>query len=482
MHSLPTASAIGRLRRDSGPLFTESLLVRTLDVESYEAMLNDTTAVWLVDFYSPWCPHCRHFAPEWEEAAKLYNNSDSLHFGAADCTQHKDVCDRENIFAYPGVKMFHVPPEAEEAIKMDPKGRKKAKDVVGWIEEKLAEHGMKSGVDLEGIYPQNKVVRSNAEHGVSAFSKQNEPMYRDQSVDMKYKRLRDAGTTAMFTFENSFFMGTTVLEGERYDAALMWVEALAAAFPMEENRAALMTLADGMKQQKRWDQTDWNQLLKKWKPVAQSMSYPTNLFKSGDELAFCTTYTCGLWTLFHSISVSDAKIFSLGKAWKPSSIMAAIRLFVKYFFGCEECRQHFLMANPEGVIKKLATSDAEGPHAVVLWIWKMHNTVNKVLTKGQWPSRDACPTCYVENGKALSLDEAQLHEDEIVAYVTSVYRHEDQAIFERRGMVAALRSSMQGFTSLLAVLFLFALLAAVFKARRHGFVSMKEIVARDHIA
>ncbi|RLN88421.1 hypothetical protein BBJ28_00019872 [Nothophytophthora sp. Chile5] len=416
------------MKHDTSPLFTKSFQVHSLRSDSYESMLNDTGTVWLVDYYAPWCPHCRHFAPEWEKVASFYAGTDRVQVGAVDCTKNNDICSRENIYGYPGVKIHHVPAGAEKAIKMA-KGAKNTKIVIAWTERVLEEHGMTSGVSADDINAQIKQLRS--EHVAGAASKGSEPSYNDQSMELKYKRLHDAGVAVVSTFENGFFLGTTVLQGERYDMALMWVEALAASFPMEGNRAALATLAGAMRENKRWDQTDWNVLIKKWKTISKKTSFPTNLFESSEDegWAVCKTYTCGLWTLFHSITVSESSTSSATESWKASKIMAAIRLYVKYFFGCEECREHFLASNPETLIEELATKDAEGSHAVALWIWKMHNTVNKVVSKEQWPSKRACPVCYVEDGEPLSLDSTRLHEDEIVAYVTSAYGHDNDEIF-----------------------------------------------------
>ncbi|RLN89004.1 hypothetical protein BBJ28_00004126 [Nothophytophthora sp. Chile5] len=458
--------------RDRGPLFNASLVVRSLDEESYGVMLNDSNTVWLVDYYSSWCAHCRMFAPEWEKVGTLYADADLVQVGAVDCNQHKSVCNRERIRAYPAVKVHHVPFDAKESVQVESRGRKNAKVVVTWVETLLGEHGIDSGVNVEDLVGNTQQLRSDA------VATEAESSTRDQSVELKFQRLRDAGRAAVLSLENSFYLGTTVLEGDRYDAALMWVDALAASFPLEGNRAALTTLSDAMRQQKRWDQADWSELLQKWRPIAKRMSFPTNLFEAnGDEddgWAFCSTYTCGLWTLFHSITVSDSSSAFSREPWKPSEIMAAIRLYVKHFFGCEECREHFMKANPEGVVEMLAASDAKGSHAVIMWIWKMHNAVNKVLKKGQWPSKRECPLCYIDIGGMVSLDASLLQEDEIVAFVSSVYKHESKEIYEQSGVTSVL-----GSNSLTAILLLLALVTVAFKTQRHR---RKDVVARDHIA
>ncbi|GMF12819.1 unnamed protein product [Phytophthora lilii] len=475
------ATAIGPARRDRGPLFTTSKVVRTLDADNFDAMLNDTRTVWLVDFYSPWCPHCRQFGPQWEEVANVYADVDSVQLGAVDCTRQNEICDREDVHSYPGVKMYHVPPEAEEAIKMPHAGHVYARHVAKWIEEALHEHGMRSGIDIDKVYPKNP-LRSDLKKKEFKFGNPVEPIHDDRSVDIQLKRLKDAGMTALFTFEDGFFMGTTVLQGERYEAAVTWVRALAASFPMKENRAAFAVLVDAMKQQEKWKQADWNELLTEWKATANAMSYPPNLFASKDGLALCTTFTCGLWTLFHSLTVSEVSTGSAVEQWRPSEIMSAIRLVVKHFFGCEECKRHFLKANPESLIKKLALRDEDGPHAVAFWVWTMHNTVNKVLNKAMWPTKLSCPNCYAANNKPASLDPEQLNEEDIVAYVRSVYKVGNKLSLKQNIRAAASWLSVGGFTSMAVVAVLLAVFASLVQQQKHRLLSVKALRTRDHIA
>ncbi|OWZ17934.1 Thioredoxin [Phytophthora megakarya] len=406
--------------RDNSPLFTtEQCQVRTLDSASHAAMLADPSAVWLVDYYAPWCPHCRQFAPAWEKAAAFYADQATINIAAVDCTQNSEVCNREGIMGYPTIKLYHVPPESKEAVKMPPKSRKNTNTVIAWVEEQMQEHGMKTSAGTDDIDAHIDKINNGCEMGTSKTEnlKETEQVQSDQSMQMKYKRLHDAGVAAVSTFENGFYVGTTVLEGERYTAALAWVDALAKSFPMEGNRVALEKLVDAMKKQNKWEQEEWNKLLTQWKKDATETSFPVHLFESKKDWAYCTTYTCGVWTLFHTLSVSEVKSDT---ALKPSEIMAAIRLFVKYFFSCEECQRHFMMANPESLLEKLTESDAEGPRAVAIWIWKMHNKVNKVLKYNQWPTLENCPKCYVNDSEPLDLNPARLHEEDILVFLKSL--------------------------------------------------------------
>ena len=52
-----------------------------------------TNGKWFIKFWAPWCPHCRHLSPTWNELADtLYQNSD-VRIAKVDCTIHQHACD-----------------------------------------------------------------------------------------------------------------------------------------------------------------------------------------------------------------------------------------------------------------------------------------------------------------------------------------------------------------------------------------------------
>uniref|UniRef100_M4BH74 Sulfhydryl oxidase n=1 Tax=Hyaloperonospora arabidopsidis (strain Emoy2) TaxID=559515 RepID=M4BH74_HYAAE len=481
------ASSFSLLKQETSPLFTKTFQVHSLDAQNYDTTMNDSDIVWLVDYYAPWCPHCRQFAPEWEKVAMFYSETSEVQVGAVDCTKNSEICNQEDIRGYPGVKLHHVPAYAERAQIM-PRSARTSKKVIIWAEKLMGEYGIESGMDVENLDARLSNFRKNGV--VVADGDEDMILYSDQSSEMKYNRLHDAGIAVVSTFENGFFMGADVLEGERYEIALMWVTALAASFPGKMNRQVLVMLVQSVMTRKHWEHAEWTVMLQRWQKLASDKTFPVNLFASSEyrSWALCKTYTCGLWTLFHTITASktDVTEISTEEPWKPSKIMAAIRLYIENFFGCEECREHFMRLNPASIIDKLAAIDIEEPHAVVLWIWRMHNTVNENLKKDQWPSRKVCPVCYVENGEPISLDPAQLHAREIVAYVTSAYGQDDEEILAmeaiQNGNMFALRPSMDIFSSMMIVLVLFALLGVAYATKNHRTYSHKTIMTRRHLA
>uniref|UniRef100_A0A8C9KIW7 Sulfhydryl oxidase n=1 Tax=Panthera tigris altaica TaxID=74533 RepID=A0A8C9KIW7_PANTA len=104
-------------------------------------------------------------------------------------------------------------------------------------------------------------------------------------------------------------------------------------------------------------------------------------------------YTCALWKLFHTLTVqAGAHPEALdGTAFEgdPQAVLQSIRRYVRTFFGCKECAEHFeeLARESMGSVK---TADQ-----ATLWLWKQHNFVNNRLAGEQKPQRGACPAAHV---------------------------------------------------------------------------------------
>ncbi|KAK6476905.1 protein disulfide-isomerase A3-like [Huso huso] len=58
----------------------------------------------LVEFFAPWCGHCKRLAPEYESAATRLKGIVSL--AKVDCTANTNVCNKFGVSGYPTLKIF----------------------------------------------------------------------------------------------------------------------------------------------------------------------------------------------------------------------------------------------------------------------------------------------------------------------------------------------------------------------------------------
>lgn len=83
----------------------------------------------LVEFYAPWCGHCKKLTPEYAKAAKILRQ-DNLYIGKLDATEQKEVAKRFEIGGYPTLKFF---------IKGEPidfEGGRTSSEIVSWVRKK----------------------------------------------------------------------------------------------------------------------------------------------------------------------------------------------------------------------------------------------------------------------------------------------------------------------------------------------------------
>jgi len=82
--------------------------VVTLTDDNFEQLVLKGDDTWLVEFYAPWCGHCKNLAPEWARAAtEVKEKSEGqVKLGALDATQHQRMASKYGVRGYPTIKVF----------------------------------------------------------------------------------------------------------------------------------------------------------------------------------------------------------------------------------------------------------------------------------------------------------------------------------------------------------------------------------------
>ncbi|XP_053102896.1 sulfhydryl oxidase 1 [Hemicordylus capensis] len=203
------------------------------------------------------------------------------------------------------------------------------------------------------------------------------------------------------------------LDEERLALLKQYVTVLVKYFPGRPKvMNYLRNLDSWLRPKMNVSQSEWEEALrnKKELPSARLPETPTWVGCQGSKPQY-RGYPCSLWTLFHLLTVQEALRSPVSAS--PSEVLPTMRGYVRYFFGCRECADHFEAMVAESMNK---VRDKDG---AILWLWSRHNRVNLRLAdssstdprfpKIQWPPQDLCLRCQMTvNGKRMWNREAVL--------------------------------------------------------------------------
>ena len=167
--------------------------VAVLDETNFDAFIASQEYT-IIEFYAPWCGHCKSLAPEWAAAAgKTRRLNPSTILAKVDADAHKKLSDRYEIGGYPTIKIF------KNGEPQDYTGPRESKGIVGFVKKamgitgsgnleklKTADEAQKltAGYALIGLF--REPVKASAMFGVFAEVASELPSYTDKPLKAAY--------------------------------------------------------------------------------------------------------------------------------------------------------------------------------------------------------------------------------------------------------------------------------------------------------
>ncbi|KAJ1864394.1 protein disulfide-isomerase precursor [Coemansia sp. RSA 989] len=102
--------------------------VKVLTTETFKEWTASQSLA-LVEFYAPWCGHCKALAPEYEQAATMLKPDIGL--AKVDCTEEQALCEEMEIPGFPTLKVFK---DGDHAAY---NGTRKAQGIVNYMRKQL---------------------------------------------------------------------------------------------------------------------------------------------------------------------------------------------------------------------------------------------------------------------------------------------------------------------------------------------------------
>eukprot|EP00591_Stephanopyxis_turris_P001463 CAMPEP_0195509004 /NCGR_PEP_ID=MMETSP0794_2-20130614/2060_1 /TAXON_ID=515487 /ORGANISM="Stephanopyxis turris, Strain CCMP 815" /LENGTH=699 /DNA_ID=CAMNT_0040636113 /DNA_START=114 /DNA_END=2210 /DNA_ORIENTATION=- len=470
-----TATTINGTSIDSN-MTSPTVSPTTKPFESVALNLPENTAC-IVEFYAPWCPHCQRYKPHYIELAsdimKRSYGDVPIAFFAVSCTVYQEICASYEVDGYPTILGFPISKNAtkkhEEPIWLQDLengfNAESIGDAMGFGIARVSKSLRSEDYASERKIYSNSTDQREYDEERDTFLKwageQAEQVTAEKLYVLEFPNrtihdvYNDAAQSFSFLLKQGIYNRNGPLSKERATVFMDWIDLLHWCMPPDWG---MMSLIDEIR-------NDFDYVLKSkanllnvverhdsryWRFVGGRhgdengdygvMEAPPVQTKStsvlGDWSEACTQsntgYTCGLWELFHIMSVGVSmrymEGFRSGEVVGPHFAAQTLRNFVERFFGCAICRANFLrMFDSCGfhlcsrLTRDLPTEDQAKQFP--LWLWETHNAVNKRLTRENaelekrvvtddetnasvFPTKNMCPKCWREDG---SWDELEVY-------------------------------------------------------------------------
>ncbi|XP_058053622.1 sulfhydryl oxidase 1 [Anopheles bellator] len=231
------------------------------------------------------------------------------------------------------------------------------------------------------------------------------------------------------------------IEGERLVAMRNFLDVLVRHFPFNDNGRRFLTELRQYVLNAGEKKLDGEAFVERAKALEKERSpvFASNhwIGCSGSKEGL-RRYPCGLWTLFHYLTVQAAEN---DRSTNPQEVLEAMHGYIKNYFGCSECSLHFQQMADRNRIWQVASKDD-----AVLWLWSSHNEVNQRLAgdatedpehpKTQFPTVADCPQCRKKiltnhhNHKQYTMEDGNEWDlGEVLRYLKQIYAYDRRSLF-----------------------------------------------------
>ncbi|TFK43487.1 protein disulfide isomerase [Crucibulum laeve] len=125
--------------------------VLSLTTADFESSVADAPLM-LVEFFAPWCGHCKALAPHYEEAATALKEK-NIKLAKVDCVDEADLCQGKGVQGYPTLKVYR------NGTPVDYTGPRKADGIISYmVKQSLPAVSEVTAANLDEFQKADKIV------------------------------------------------------------------------------------------------------------------------------------------------------------------------------------------------------------------------------------------------------------------------------------------------------------------------------------
>ncbi|KAK2835535.1 hypothetical protein Q5P01_016019 [Channa striata] len=438
-------------------LYTASDQILLLTPDNVDSLLVNSSAAVVVEFYASWCGHCIAFSPVYKKLARNIKEwKPAVDLAAIDCASEasRKVCMSYSIREYPTIKFFPAYSKPESTGQTFTAFPRDVQGLRHTIIKKLETHEEPGPPACPPLEPASQAEvdsffeTNNVQHFALIFEEENSFIGREVILDLLHRLIVNVEARTFYSYALQGLPGVvrsgkpppvppdvitnntkepwrpfnssrvymadlesalhyslrvevathSVIKGDALISLKKYIAVLAKYFPGRTVMMNLLSSANSWLQNQAGDEISYEAFQEILDNSAQS---PDTALPEGETWVGCQgsqphfrRYPCGVWTLFHVLTVQALSI----RATDPKEVLSAMRNYIRSFFGCRYCAEHFENMARESVMEVNTLSSA------VLWLWSRHNRVNNRLAgalsedpnfpKIQWPSPEMCSECH----------------------------------------------------------------------------------------
>eukprot|EP00177_Eucheuma_denticulatum_P001440 GFKZ01002596.1.p1 GENE.GFKZ01002596.1~~GFKZ01002596.1.p1 ORF type:complete len:362 (+),score=56.97 GFKZ01002596.1:536-1621(+) len=99
--------------------YTTALYYKDVTASDFDSLIDSSKASIMLEFYAPWCGHCKNLAPDYEKLGNTFERQSDVIIAQVDADKHKSLAKRFDIKGFPTLKWVQKGSDVNSAIDVE---------------------------------------------------------------------------------------------------------------------------------------------------------------------------------------------------------------------------------------------------------------------------------------------------------------------------------------------------------------------------